>query len=197
MDAKKTNLTPELKEIYDRVMNASGKPSPISPSQAAPPLAQNPSIQSAQPLPQSTPPSTSGPIVSPFGGSDLNTRPMTNLNIPEGLTAPSTSMPSLPDIQTPGNAMPTMVAPNMTTAPLTTAADQALSSVPPRPVNEGNTFSFNGTSKQEAPAPTSPGAMVATKKKSKISKPILIILGLAFIIVWGIFWAIIMGIIKR
>jgi len=49
-------------------------------------------------------------------------------------------------------------------------------------------------------SPVVPGAAPVpgvAKSKSKISLPVLIVLGLVFIIVWGLFWAIIFGFIKR
>lgn len=147
MDKKQTNLSPELKEIYDRVMNTSAAPKPSTPP-TPPPHVEAPS--SAHP----TPPSQA-----------LHETP------PAPHTSAGITMPSLPD-----------------------SADQALTSSPPRPVSIADgtkPFSFSGTAsapKEEA----KPGG-----KKSGISLPILIVLGIAFIAVWGVFWLVILGFINR
>lgn len=171
MDTKKTNLTPELKEIYDRVMNTSsgktaasaGTTPPLPTSAVVPPVAQ-PAIP--------TPP-TPSPLLAPG-------------TMPATLTL---EMPATPNLG--GSMMP----------PIGSPAEDALSSTPARPVSEGNTFSFSGTAQAPAPASIVPGATPAnnpgTKKKAKISLPVLIVLGLVFLIVWGLFWAIIFGFIKR
>jgi hypothetical protein len=76
-----------------------------------------------------------------------------------------------------------------------TPADQALTNGPPQPVAGGGAFSYSGGNvKSSIPHAN---AQTAGKKKVKISKPILIALGVVFIIVWGVFWAIIFGIIQR
>jgi hypothetical protein len=75
------------------------------------------------------------------------------------------------------------------------AAEDALTSTPARPISEGNSFAFSGTAK---PVPGMPGATpTKVKSKTKISLPLLIVLGVVFILVWGVFWAIIFGFIKR
>jgi hypothetical protein len=77
-------------------------------------------------------------------------------------------------------------------------AEEALTSTPARPISEGNTFSFKGSS-TPAPVSSTPQEKAANppKGKLKISVPVLLVVGLVFIIVWGIFWAIILGFIKR
>lgn len=147
MDKKQTNLSPELKEIYDRVMNTSATPKPNvtpTPPTQTPPQADKPSHPENQPA---------------------------HAAAPSEMPKPGISMPSIPD-----------------------AADQALTSSPPRPastVDGTKPFSFSGT------ASTSKNDAKPGEKKSKISLPILIILGIAFIAVWGVFWLVMLGFINR
>lgn len=178
MDSKKTNLTPELKEIYDRVMNTSGGASAVKatgalPTTPATPPPANPldPPSATMPSPQPTTPSPSAPIAPPQVG------------------APTTVNPTPVPPMTPPGGMPEM-------APLQpNAAEDALTSTPARPISEGNTFAFSGTAK---PVPGMPGATpTKVKTKTKISLPIIIVLGVVFIIIWGVFWAIIFGFIKR
>jgi len=188
MDTKKTNLTPELKEIYDRVMNTSGGKAAATAS-ITPPLptstSTSPVVPSAIPQPENTPPA---PVMP---GQSSTLPPMNGMP-----ASPNLSMPPAPAM--PGQASP---LPPMNGMPsVDSTAEQALSSSPARSVSEGNTFSFSGTAHQPAATPTVPGATptaAITKNKSKISLPVLIVLGLVFIIVWGLFWAIIFGFIKR
>jgi hypothetical protein len=63
MDNKKTNLTPELKEIYDRVMNTT------APQQAAP-TPPPPSIHADIPSPLNTPPAAAPVIQMPTPAED-------------------------------------------------------------------------------------------------------------------------------
>ena len=156
MDSKKTNLTPELKEIYDRVMNtqsAKGKPVP-TPTTA--PV--------STPPPPPMPPTNTPPVVPP---------------IPQVLPQP---------------------APSQAEPPTLTPAEDALTSSPARPVSEGNTFSFSGTV-HNAPVDKKikdkKVEAAGDKKKARLSLPILIALGVVFLIVWCIFWAVIFGFIKR
>ena len=171
MDTKKTNLTPELKEIYDRVMNTSSGKTAAS-AGTTPPLPTSAVVPPVAPPTMPTPP-TPSPLSAP------GTMP----------TTPTLEMPATPNLG--GSMMP----------PIGSPAEDALSSAPARPISEGNTFSFSGTAQAPAPASLVPGATPAntpgTKKKAKISLPVLIVLGLVFLIVWGLFWAIIFGFIKR
>lgn len=177
MDSKKTNLTPELKEIYDRVMNTSGKPvtkvppqAPVQSAPAAPPAAPNPL----------DPGLTAGPPPSP------EHQPATTPQVPAMPAAPAPPAPS----------MPTMPNPENSAMPEPTPAEQALTNTPARPLSEGNTFAFNGTVKNPIKPATTP-TEVTTKKKAKISLPVIIVLGVVFIVAWGIFWAIALGLIQR
>lgn len=175
MDSKKTNLTPELKEIYDRVMNTKG--AAVAPASTTPPPTAIPTPQpvTAIPTPQAGMPPIGQPSATP-------------------------PMPSLGGInQPPPPAQPLAPPPGMPAAPempsLGTNAEQALTSTPARPISEGNTFSFNGGDIKPTASPSAPAD--ATKKKPKISLPLLIVLGVVFIVVWGVFWAIVLGLIQR
>lgn len=191
MDSKKTNLTPELKEIYDRVMNTSSAPqptptvptTPASPTSGAPTtlnsLSGQPIVADAMPANPLNPPTLPISPIPPVAGPSTS-----------GITAPAESA-GLP-------SMPSMPASPDTMAGLPTPAEQALTNTPARPISEGNTFAFNGTVKNETPANgAQPAAGAVVAKKAKISLPILIILGIALIAVWGVFWALILGIIQR
>lgn len=171
MDSKKTNLTPELKEIYDRVMNTSAQakpPAPAAPPTAppavAPPAAQN--LMAAPPAAQTSP--------SSMPDLGVPVPPGQAAAAPSPMPPPNPSMPPIP-------GMPEVAAMN--------PAEEALTSAPARPLNNGASFAMKGKAKDAKPE--------TGKKKMTISKPILIILGLAFIGVWGVFWAIIFGLIQR
>lgn len=179
MDSKKTNLTPELKEIYDRVMNTSAAPkAPAAP----PPLPTTPAP--AVGTPNLTPP----PAINPSPTASLPQAPP----MPQMPTAPTLGAPIIPPGMSPQPQMPTMP----TDLGMPSPAEQALSNTPARPLSEGNTFSFNGVAHAPQPA-AARGAAVTSKKKAKLSLPVLIVLGVVFIAVWGVFWAIIFGFIKR
>lgn len=178
MDSKKANLTPELKEIYDRVMNTTGTPKPPA-SQPPTPQAPTPSGSTIQPgLGQA--PSQDMPSI---GGNPLPP------------PQPDISQPQMPTAQ-PGGGQPQLDATGPAGAPTfgaPTPAEEALSSAPARPVTTGNSFSFSGGNvKQPQKAETA-----GSKKRSFISKPILIFLGIIFIAIWGVFWAIIFGLIDQ
>lgn len=177
MDGKKTNLTPELKEIYDRVMNTSNPSAAAKPQASAPtaPTAANPLDAPSAIAPNGN--------QTPIGASPIpNTQPaMGAVQEEVGAQPMANPMPGMPTMPEPLAAAPT-------------PAEQALSSTPARPLSEGNTFAFNGGS-HPAPGPAASGT--TAKKKSKISLPILIVLGIAFLGVWGVFWAIIFGFIQR
>jgi hypothetical protein len=189
MDSKKTNLTPELKEIYDRVMNtsaaskapaASSPPLPTTPPPAAPTI-PSPQPSNTNPLPSTMPPLPQMPSAPNIGGP-ISPAQSIGMAVPPPAQAPS--LPQMPN--TDMGMAPLMPSP----------AEQALSNTPARPLTEGNTFSFNGVAHAPQPA-TGNSAVVKTKKKAKISLPVLIVLGIVFIAVWGVFWAIIFGFIKR
>ena len=179
MDSKKTNLTPELKEIYDRVMNTSAAPK----APAAPP-----------PLPTTPAPLVGAPTLTP----PPTINPINAATSPQA--PPMPQMPAAPTIGAPIDSPGMPPPPQMPTMPtdlgMPSPAEQALSNTPARPLSEGNTFSFNGVAHAPQPA-TATGAAVTPKKKAKISLPVLIVLGVVFIAVWGVFWAIIFGFIKR
>lgn len=120
MDQKK-NLTPELAQIYDRVMKT--------------PVQGNP-----------TPPTLS---------------------------------------QTPSQAVPPALQGN-----------EFLSSVSPRPLNESTSkpFIFTG-GKPSSPQVSSAPAISGTTEKKAISKPILVALGIIFVIVYALFFAKLFGLI--
>ena len=155
MDNKKTNLTPELKEIYDRVMNTSApqKPAPVPPQ---------PNLSATTP-------------------------PPIQIGIPNPLNTPPVNVPT----------MSTMPPPPDTSLNGMTPAENALSSAPARPVSEidNKAFSFSGTAPTPPPVPQTDKPV--GKKESKMSLPVLIVIGIVFLVVWGVFWAIIFGFIKR
>ncbi len=170
MDSKKTNLTPELKEIYDRVMNTSAS------TQAQPKA-------TAEPLQPATPPP------------------------PTGTTAPSpatpqptvSATPPPPTVSAQPAATPVMPPPSSPSMPpMPGTAEDALSNTPPRPISEGNTFSYSGSTPSSSVmnAPQAAEAK-APKGKFKLTMPLLIGIGVVFIAVWGVFWAIIFGFIKH
>lgn len=159
MDNKKTNLTPELKEIYDRVMNTTA---PQKVTSTPPPVQPN--------VPASTPLS-----------------PPVHTDIPNPLNAPPAAIPAMP-----------LMPPSLNTSlGGTTPAENALSSTPARPVSEidNKAFSFSGTAPTPPAVPQTDKAI--GKKESKMSLPVLIVIGIVFLVVWGVFWAIIFGFIKR
>lgn len=168
MDSKKANLTPELKEIYDRVMNTTSTPkAPAQPSQQAAPTPQNPPSPPIQPQGM---PSLSEPIAPP------------------PLPGPQQPPPVQPQFHGPQNSESLTETSN--------PAEEALSSTPARPISNDGVFSFSGGSVKNSPT-TQSGLSAQGNKKTLISKPILIILGLIFVVIWGIFWAIIFGLIQR
>lgn len=174
MDSKKTTLTPELKEIYDRVMNTTGASQPQKPAPAdpTPPSSSPPPITLNQLDPAKTPP----PVLTPPPRIDPMPQALQNPTIPPPPAPASPQMPSL------------------------SPADQALTNTPLKPVTDGNTFAFNGATtdpkQQQAPQAPQANAPAPEKKKSKISLPILIAVGAVFLIVWGVFWAVFLGIIN-
>lgn len=183
MDSKKTNLTPELKEIYDRVMNTPG--GNASSVTGALPTSSSPSVA----------PTLQNPLpASPSLGAQMPSMPQTSMGASPDLMAPTNNTPVMPPPLPSSPQMPSLGAIPSVGEP--TPAEQALSNAPARPISEGNTFAFSGTAKPGTTAPTAPESK-DTKKKAKISKPILIVLGIVFIAVWGVFWAIILGIIQR
>lgn len=169
MDTKKTNLTPELKEIYDRVMNTSNT-SQVTPKATAEPL--QPSV---------------APIGAPNAPSPTVPQPVAATPQPSVSAQPAATAPVMP----PPTASPSM-------PPMPGTAEDALSNTPPRPIAEGNTFSFSGSAPSSSimNAPQAAAAK-APKGKFKLSIPVLIAIGIVFIVVWGVFWAIIFGFIKR
>ena len=175
MDTKKTNLTPELKEIYDRVMNTSATPQTSTPK------------ATAEPFQPSVPP----PPVQPATSTNLPPQPNA------AATPPTGAAPQQQSATTPASpAMPPIEAPSMPSMPA--SAEEALTSTPARPLNEGNTFSFSGNTPTSAimNAPQAAAAK-APKGKIKLTVPLLIGIGVVFIAVWGVFWAIILGFIKH
>lgn len=184
MDAKKTNLTPELKEIYDRVMNTSASPQASTPKATSEPL--QPTAPKADPTPP--PPPTPQPQM-PVAPATPNPAP-----------PPPTAQPQMPAAPVVDAPQPTAAAPveNPSMPALPGSAEEALTSTPARPLSEGNTFAFNGNTVNTAPPPkTEMNAGRTVKGKFKISIPMLLIAGLVFMVVWGVFWAIIFGFIKR
>lgn len=164
MDSKKTNLTPELKEIYDRVMNTSRQAQ--KPATAPTPPSPTPTTQAPPAAPTTQAPPLGMPVATSISSSD------------------AASPPSMAPTPTP--AVQSMGIPSLPEMP--TTAEDALTSTPARPVTSGNTIAFSGNVKDTQ--------TVAVKKKSKISAPILIVLGIVFIAVWGVFWAVILGLVK-
>lgn len=203
MDAKKTNLTPELKEIYDRVMNTSSGPKPATPeanpTSVGAPAATTLDVAGSPVPPIVVPADMPAPqqaAPSPVPGAPIAPPPL-----PQMPTTPLATPPP-PAIAMPNLSMggpPAMPEP-LQMPPIPTPAEQALSSTPARQVSEGNTFSFSGTA-TPPPTTTPPvaGAPGKTdgKKKMKLSLPVIIGLGVVFLIVWIVFWALVFGFIPR
>ena len=134
MDPKKQELNPELKQIYERVMNT---------QVGAPASPQSPISEQA----------------------------------------PTQSVPPHPAIQTPAKATT-----NVTQDPFQASAPQG-------PAVDTKPFVFTGnkvTTPQETHTPQSQSAAVISKK---MSEPIIAVLALILIVVWGLFWAKFFGLI--
>lgn len=160
MDPKKQDLTPEMKQIYDRVMNTQ-----VNKPQTPPSVSQT---QPASPL------------------SELNTSQLSTPPIPESqsTTAPQEA------IQTPpvSPATPTAQA-----APDSSSESEAfLSSVPPRPVTDNQSFAFSNnkvtTGTSSAPAP-----QVSNTSQKKFSTPVIAFGMIVLVVVWAVVWAKIFG----
>lgn len=187
MDQKsQKNLSPELKAIYDRVMNTKVSSRPQTPTaqpqQAAQP-SNNPSakpilkteIISNTPLP-AAPPQTENPA------------PQQAQHAPETTSQPS----AIPEPQ-PSNA------PDL--SPIEAPSDQSgpfLSSLPPRPLNSmsDQPFVFTGgkttsTPPKETPQPDQKNETPQTDAKggNRLSSKIIIGLLVVFLVVYSLFWA--------
>lgn len=171
MDTKKANLTPELKEIYDRVMNTSTQPKPIEPTVPTPAPNLPPTPPTQQPITSQMPAQPTMPQLGTPQSSPQLTQELPNTQMQQPQLQEQPLMPSMPMVS---NMSP---------------AEEALTSTPARPLNEGNTFAMSGKAKNDPPK--------GTRKGLSLSKPILIVLGIAFIAIWGVFWAIVLGFIQR
>jgi len=182
---KQPNLTPELKEIYERVMNTNTQqPTPPAPPQNQPTTSasnqqpQNPSVGTVD-QPASVPPThnPAQPAASP------------SQNQPQKPAAPSGTNPPSPTIKPPG----------------TPQNSPFLSSLPPRPISgSGQSFSFSAKNGQPAshaiPEPTPNQPQNSTNpttdkppKKKLLSGKILAVLVIALLIGWGVLWAKVFG----
>ncbi|HVZ11733.1 MAG TPA: hypothetical protein VG965_01765 [Patescibacteria group bacterium] len=165
MDPKNKALTPELKQIYDRVMNTQ-----VNPNQGA-----NPPTQSA--------PST--PVAPPAQGAQgtPNMQP----------TAPNAQTPTMPSTPPPAATPPQMGSIGTPPpAPVTNPPTQptsVLSSAQPRQVPNSGSFVFNGN---KVITPQG-GKSAAGAQKGSIPKAVIIALVVIVIAAWGGLWAKIFG----
>lgn len=168
MDKNKKNLSPDLKAVYDRVMNTK-----ITPRPQAPPPAPTPQPPSTPPVPQEiTPPEVKMPEAT------ISTPPPPDTNRPQMVTEtipPKSSVDLSP------------------VGPEPSSSDQPfLSSLPPRPLNaiSSEPFVFSGgksSSKEtpEAHESTTP----APAHGAKLSSKIILGLFILFLVVYSFFWA--------
>lgn len=143
MDPKKQDLTPELKQIYERVMNTQ--------------------VQKLAPSPPSTTPGTTPPAAT---------------SAP--VSSPQPPIPNMP-AGTPQAAQPPQ-------APTTPQQGGFLSSVPPRPLTDTQSFAFTGNKVTTQPASQGHPQKGIVEGK-KISTPIIALLVVVLITAWGLFWA--------
>lgn len=163
MDSKQ-NLTPELKEIYDRVMNT---PAGATGAAAAP-----------------TTPTSPNPVTG-------TVPPVNTTQTPPPAPAPIPAASAIPEA--------------------TPAVDSSeyLSSAQPRPLQDIGTkpFSFSGkvvtatTADAPKPAANAPTAAVqpaaaSSAPKKGLSTPVVVVLFIAFALVWTFFWLVLLGFIK-
>lgn len=179
-NSNKQNLTPELKEIYDRVMNTAAKPVvPVPPTGSK---AATSTIGATTPEAPKTPAAE-----KPLTATAATTPPV-----------PINAPPTLPDVAD-------QTATTQVGGDDAGSSGEFLSSVSPRPLQDigVKSFSFSGkkvtaTTADEINAKAADqtaGGGVPQAKKG-ISKPILIALMFVFIIVWAVFWAVFLGLIK-
>ncbi len=164
--SNKQNLTPELKEIYDRVMNTAAKPitpqpaastpSALKPSEAA---VSPPAVSRPEAVPHAAPAATPEPVVDNPPSQDATTQ--------AGGAAVGES-----------NEFLSSVSPR----PLQDIGVKA--------------FSFSGKKVTATTADEATPAATPAAKKGGISKPILITLIGVFIVIWSVTWAIFLGLIK-
>jgi len=181
MDSKKTNLTPELKEIYDRVMNTSSNAQQTT----------TPATPAAQ-APQSSIPA----MPTPQGTAPLNPLPAQTIGAP--LNAPVPATPSMPGMPSIDSTMPS-TNPTIPAAPIAPPTDSMAS---PSALNAPLGQPLPPTNQPQPPIGTSalvntkaPQANVAKTGKPKISTPIIIAALALFIIAWIAIWALVFGII--
>lgn len=167
-NTKKQDLTPELKEIYDRVMNTTAKAAPAAPTTPLTP-------PTATPAPEMHP-AEMHTTVAPT--QPVETTPMQP-------TSQETQNPQMTDSGEQG---------------ATQGNEEFLSSAPARPLQDIGVKAFAYTGKKvtattaDAANAAAPPLQAASKKG--ISKPILIVLVFVFVVVWGVFWAVLLGLLK-
>lgn len=202
MDDKKQNLSPDLKQIYDRVMNTStakpGAPAPMATPINAAPIAPQPAPQSPIGAPTFNPvpnQAVANPVQATLGQTLTPTPTPGNGIVPPSSPVPpavvGTVLPPSSPVNppaTPAPPQPTATAPGIQTPPApSTGTPLSSSALPPRPATPaGKTFSF---SKGQAPqaAAAAPGAQPKTGKK--LSNKIIAGLVVVLVIVWTVFWA--------
>lgn len=163
MDDKKKNLTPELKQIYERVMN--------TPAGAR----TNPN---AQTQPQAQTPVTASP--APIQASQTAQTPPIS----------QSTQPQMPPIPAPTGPS---VTPSQTTLPPQPAQGVSFAAPQPVNPSGSFVFTGkNNNTASPAPTPIA-GQTMATKSGKKLSSPIIAILVGVLMIAWGIFWAKIFG----
>lgn len=182
MDQKsQKNLSPELKAVYDRVMNTkiSARPGAPAPIPVGPrPATQNAPIPAVKPLLQTE-------VISDAQQTATEPAP---LQKPEQVTAPQV-------VQEPKPA----TAPDL--SPIEPSQDSSstfLSSLPPRPLNSisDQPFVFTGgkstspdPKKEEPKEEQKTDATAAQAAPSKVSGKIIMGLLVVFLVVYSLFWA--------
>ncbi len=159
MDPKKQQLNPELKEIYDRVMNTQVKTNPSTqPQVSTPPAGQ---------MAPSTAVSSNArePGLPPLAGAGLQTVP----GGAGGQSAPQTS---------PAATLGGIASPNPVAAPAAPAPAGGGQSAP-------SSFVFTG---DKVTTPLS-GTQSHGGQTKKVPGSVIMVLVAILIIVWGFFWA--------
>lgn len=175
MDPQKQNLNPDLKQIYEKIMNTPVKP-----------LGQN-----APTNPTTTPPPTQTPVTP------------TATSTPAPLQMSPAPTPVTPPAAAPvmAKAPAPVASPTIPTTPSVpsnqTVNSNLFASVPPRAVGNTAPFVF-ASGKTQTPKVTTPAPAqgIAPAKKGGISKGILLIpIGLIFLAAYTVFWMAIFGLL--
>lgn len=167
----KQNLSPDLKQIYDSIMNTPVKPGPTG-NMSSTPLTSSPNGLNEASSPPPTSPSTPAmpPLSSPVEPPAASTFTPSTLN---GVNPPSVS-----------SSTPPLVNP--------------LPSVEPKPINNSSStpfvFSSNQNGKKTTPNKTSNTAPHVPRGTPKLLF-LLIPLGIIFLAVYAVFWMALFGLV--